>query len=541
MNSFVQQMRNLGPTRLAALAGVAVGLLAFIIFFATRFTSEPMELLYADLQPADASAIIEELESRGIPHEVRDADILVPADQVGRLRMQMAELALPGGGNMGYEVFDQMDSLGATNFMQSMNRVRALEGELGRTIRSIEGVAAARVHLVLPEREMFTRQARAPSASVYVKMQRGRLEKDQVLAVQHLIAAAVPDLEPSGVSIIDERGTLLSQGFEDETTLMVRTQEEMRRKVEARLAQAVETLLGRSVGPGRVRAEVRADMDFDRIAVEQEIYDPDSQVARSTVTREESIQQDESDPDTVTVDQNLPEADLDVTSMRATNAENRVEETVNYELSRKVVNQVTEGGRISRLSVAVLVDGAYRTDDAGERVYAPRDEAEMDQLAALARTAIGFDAARGDQLEIVNMPFTTLDEVEFEEPFTFMGFSKDEIMRMAEGLGVAIVAVLVILLVVRPLVTRAFESGAAGADAQMITAEGQVLAPQLAGPGGGVPAPIPEEEEFSDELIDIDKVEGRVKASSLRKIGEIVDKHPEEALSIIRNWLYQET
>lgn len=541
MNGFVQQMRNLGPGRLAALAGVAIGILGFIIYVTTRLSTAQMELLYGDLQAGDANAILKELDARKIPYELRanGAEVYVPSDQVLKLRVQMAEQALPAGGSLGYELFDNVDSLGATNFMQNVNLVRALEGELSRTIRSIDGVAAARVHLVMPKREMFTREVQEPSASIYIKMTRGRLSKEQVQAVQHMVAAAVPKLEPSRISIVDERGTLLSQGMGDKGQLALQTQEELRLQEEMRLARSVEDLLERSLGPGRVRAEVRADMDFDRVVTQQEIYDPDSQVARSTVTREENIQSNESDPDTVSVAQNLPDAQTATSGPSATSQENRLEETVNYELSKKVVNQVKEGGVISRLSVAVLVDGTYQTDAEGNKVYQPRSEEQMDKLSALVRTAIGYDANRGDQIELVNMQFQSFD-LDVEEPWMFMGFTKDEVMRMAETLGVAIVAVLILLLVVRPLVTRAFEAQAATPEGALIGADG-TMAPQLMGPGGSVPAPIPEEEDISDELIDIDKVEGRVKASSLRKIGEIVDKHPEEALSIIRNWLYQET
>ena len=197
-----------------------------------------------------------------------------------------------------------------------------------------------------------------------------------------------------------------------------------------------------------------------------------------------------------------------------------------------------ESGTLKRLSVAVLVDGTYNTNaDNAERTYVPLPEGTMTKIEGLVKTAIGFDAKRGDQIEVVNMPFTGFDDLaKGPEEFNLLGFTKEEIMRMAEGLGVAVVAVLVILLVVRPLVTRAFESMPQGDDALM--SEGMA---QLSGPGG-VPMPgSSEEEEDLDELIDIDKVEGRVKASSLRKISDIVDKHPEEALSIVRTWLYQET
>lgn len=539
MNPFVQQLQNLGPARLAAMAGVAVGLIAFIIFFATRFSTQPMQLLYGDLSQTDSREIVRELELSGINFSLEDngATILVPGDDVTRVRLQMAELALPTGGSVGYELFDNMDALGATNFMQNVNLVRALEGELSRTIRSIDGVQSARVHLVMPQREMFTRETQEPTASVYVKMKSGRLAANQVSAVQHIIAAAVPKLKPTNISIIDDRGTLLSRTFAGDDEMIAEQQDEARVKLENRLSGAIIEMVESSLGPGKVRAEVRAEMDFDRVVTEEEIYDPDGQVPRSTVTVDENLQSLETDPDNVTVSQNLPDQQFQDDGPRSSTSELRTEETVNFEISKRVVNQIRESGVIRRLSVAVLVDGNYVLDENQERVYQPLSVETMEKLESLVRTAIGADAARGDQVEVINMPFTNFDEFagDFEE-FDLFGFSKEEVMRMAEGLGVAIVAVLVILLVVRPLVTRAFET--MPADDTLLSNDGMA---QLTGPGG-MPMPLPsdEEEEDLDELIDIDKVEGRVKASSLRKINDIVDKHPEEAISIFRTWLYQE-
>ncbi|GAA0598632.1 flagellar basal-body MS-ring/collar protein FliF [Caenispirillum bisanense] len=538
MNAFIQQLKNLGPMRLAAMAGVGIGLLAFIIYFATRFSATPMELLYGNLEPADSKRIVEQLESQNIRFELRDGgtSIFVPGDQVLRQRLAVAELASAGGGSVGYEVFDNMDSLGATNFMQNVNLVRALEGELARTIAAIDTVKAARVHLVMPKRELFSRETQEPSASIYIKMKSGRLDKAQVNAVQHMVAAAVPQLKPSRISIVDEAGTLLSRNFENDGDMLSFTREEMRLKTEERLARNIEQLLEQTVGPGKVRAEVRAEMNFDRTVTQQEIFDPESAVPRSTVSREENLRTAENDPGTVTVQNNLPDANLNAGGPTATSEETRTEGTVNFEISKKTVNAVSEGGAIQRLSIAVLIDGTYSTGENGEKVYQARGEDQMETLATLVRSAAGYDANRGDQVEVVNLRFASLDDFLPEPEWTFLGFTKDEIMKMAEGLGIAIVAILVILLVVRPLITRAFET--APDEAKLLTADAAAGIPQLTGPGS-MPVPIDEEIE-ADELIDIDKVEGRVRASSLRKIGEIVDKHPDEALSIIRNWLYQE-
>ena len=542
MNPFITQIRNLGPARLAAMGGVAVGLIAFIIFFATRFSAAPMELLYGNLSATDSREITQQLELSGVPFKTanNNTEILIPSEKVTPTRMQMAEMGLPSGGSVGYEVFDKMDALGSTNFMQNVNLVRALEGELARTIKAIDGVQSARVHLVMAQREMFTRETQEPTAAVYIKMRSGRLAENQVSAVQHLIAASVPKLKPSNISIVDERGALLSRSYENDQQMVAAQQDESRNKLEHRLAQAVTAMVESSLGPGKVRTEVRAEMEFDKVVTAEETFNPDQSVPRSSVTVNESNTSTESQPSDVSVANNVPDANLNANgSGKAQTSENRTEETVNYEISKKTTNSVRESGTLKRLSVAVLVDGTYTPAPAegGERTYVPLPEETMTKIDSLVKTAIGFDANRGDQIEVVNMPFTGFDDIAGPEEFNLLGFTKEEIMRMAEGLGVAVVAVLVILLVVRPLVTRAFESMPQGEEALM--SEGMA---QLSGPGGvPMPGSGQEEEEDLDELIDIDKVEGRVKASSLRKISDIVDKHPEEALSIVRTWLYQET
>jgi flagellar M-ring protein FliF len=542
VNPFLTQIKNLGPARLAAMGGVAVGLIAFIIFFATRFSSQPMQLLYGNLSATDSREIVQQLELKAIPYVManNNAEIMVPAERVTPIRMEMAELGLPSGGSVGYEVFDNMDALGSTNFMQNVNLVRALEGELARTIKSIEGVQNARVHLVMGQREMFSRETQEPTAAVYIKMRSGRLAENQVSAVQHLIAASVPKLKPSNISIVDERGALLSRAYDNDASMVAAQQDESRNNLERRLSQAVLSMVESSLGPGKVRAEVRAEMEFDKVVTAEETFNPDQQVQRSSVTVTEQNTSSERQPSDVSVANQQPDANVNGGGAgQAQTSENRTEETVNYEISKKTTNSVRESGTLKRLSVAVLVDGTYTINaDTQERTYAALPEETLTKIEGLVKTAIGFDANRGDQIEVVNMPFTGFDDLaNMPEEFNLLGFNKQEIMRMAEGLGVAVVAVLVILLVVRPLVTRAFESMPQGDEALM--SEGMA---QLTGPGG-VPMPggQSEEDEDLDELIDIDKVEGRVKASSLRKISDIVDKHPEEALSILRTWLYQET
>ena len=272
MDAFLQTLRNLGAMRLAIMGVVLLGMIGFFIYLATKFTTPQMGLLYSGLEGQDQSAIVAQLQASNVPYELRTGgtEIFVAQSQVGPMRMQMANKGLPAGGSLGYEIFDKQGTLGTTNFQQNISLVRALEGELARTIQSLNTVATARVHLVLPKRELFQRQQTQPSASVFLKMRGSqRLDAQQVSAVQHLVAAAVPGLLPRSISIVDDKGELLARGYEGDpaTTpgLVSQRTDERRRAYESQTIRMVEKLLEKSIGFGKVRAEVTADMDFDRI------------------------------------------------------------------------------------------------------------------------------------------------------------------------------------------------------------------------------------------------------------------------------------
>ncbi len=281
-------LRNLGAARLAILGVTAAALIGFFLFIGMKVTQPRMALLYGNLDLQDSANIVARLEQQKVPYQIaaNGAQVLVPEDRVLRLRMQMAEAGVPAGGSIGYELFDKANALSATNFMQNLNHLRAMEGELARTIRAIDQVQSARVHLVLPKREVFSREQREPSASIVIKTRGGRLDQPQVRAIQNLVAGAVPDLKSSRVAIIDDRGNLLAGANTEEAADPVAAgaskMVEVRRQAEDRLRKAIETLLERSVGIGNVRAEVSVDMDFDRVTTNQELFDPEQQVVRST-------------------------------------------------------------------------------------------------------------------------------------------------------------------------------------------------------------------------------------------------------------------
>ena len=539
METLIHALRNLGPVRLAIMGAIMLGMIGFFIFLTTRLATPSMVLLYGDLNADDSSQITSQLSSQNVPFELLQggSQIMVPSDRALKLRLSLASQGIPSGGSLGYELFDDQQTIGTTSFVQNINLVRALEGELARTIQTISSIRSARVHLVLPRRELFSREKHQASASITLRMGDGLLERDQIAGIQHLVAAAVPGLVPARVSIISSsNGKLLAGGFEeDSASFMAVKSQEQRRNFERRLSRTIESLLEKTVGFGKVRAEVKADMDFDRISTTDEKFDPDGQVIRSNQSIEETNQtRDTEGTQPVTVGTNLPDPNVGSgENASSSGAQSRIEETVNFEVSKKIINHVREVGIINRLSVAVLIDGVRGIED-DKPTYQPRSEAEMELLATLVRGAIGFNADRGDTVEVINMEFTDV-VVEGIELELFFGLDKNDLLRMAEVLVLSIVAILVILLVVRPLVSRAFESipSAAAGERLLTDQAGALTAP-------GIPSEVTVGEERFEELIDIDRVEGRVKASSVKKVGGLVEKHPEEALSIVRSWMYQE-
>lgn len=553
MNNLLQTLRNLGPARLAAIGGVGLLLIGFFVYLTTRLSTPEMELLYSELQQTEAAAIAKKLDEAKVPYSVDKSGtkIMVPADQVGPMRMRMAAQGLPSGGSVGYELFDKGEGFGATSFMQNINHLRALEGEMARTVQTLNGVMQARVHLVLPKRELFARQQNPATASVFLKLRPGaKLSRENIQAIQQLIAASVPNLDPNRISIVDDKGNLLARGTGGDTAeAMMANAEEKKQAYEGRMARTIEDLLGRTLGYGKVRAEVSADLDFDRITTQSEIFDPESQVVRSTQTVNESNESSDRDPlAPVTVDQNLPTAQSSSSaSPLSSNKSSRAEETINYEITKTTKSHVREAGQVRRLSVAVLVDGTYQTSKDAPPAYQPRSEQEIESIKALVRSAVGLDAVRGDSLEVVNMRFwSPEDDIQKPEEL-FMGMTKDDLFRIAEMVVLGIVAVLIILLVIRPLISRAFEKAEMQEEDEMdrLLTDQAGMPAALAAPTGALAQDLALEAAQADEeleqMIDINRVEGRVRASSLRKVGEIVDKHPEEAVSILRNWLYQES
>jgi flagellar M-ring protein FliF len=477
---------------------------------------------------------------------------------VPRLRLDLAGKGIPAGGGVGYEIFDKGDAFSSTSFVQNINHLRALEGELSRTIRSIGRVQAARVHLVIPERRLFERDREPPRASIALKLA-GDLDAAQVRAVRHLVASAVDGLKPERVSIVDERGRLLADGAQSDQGLVGLGIEERQTAIEKRLKAQVEDIVASVVGYGRARVQVSAALDTNRVESRSESFDPESRVLRSSQNRTESSTTNEGNG-TVTVGNELPGAQQTQgapPNQRETSSKN--EEVSNYEISRTTRTELLEGGRIKKLSVAVLVDGNYSRSATGEQSYQPRNAEELERIGELVRTAVGFDQGRGDKVEVVNLRFAEappppaeLAEQTLMQQLT--SFTREDLLRFAELGVISLLTLIVLMTVVRPLLKQvlASDNGTVRAIPSFMR-NGAVLAdpagatgdPAGGGRGAGAshadgPALAAEMEAGpSERMLAIAQIKGQLKAQSVEKIGALVSQNPTDSVAVLRSWIHE--
>ena len=550
MSKLLAALQKFGIGRLVALLGIGAGVAAALVAV-TMNLGEPKALLYSNLDLKEAGVITQALDQGGIKYEVKGdgSTIMVARDQVASTRLMLSSKGLPTAGSVGYEIFDNANALGQTDFVQQLNRQRALEGELGRTIRGLDGITAVRVHLVLPKRQLFEEEAEQPSASVNIHIGGREPTAEQVRAIQNLVAGAVPSLKPDRVTVVDQHAKTLSGGEQG----LASEGDSRKSDVEQRIAKQVKSLVEGVVGPGKARVNVTADLQLSQVTVQQETYDPDGQVVRSESTTDENSKQNEPDSNgQVSATSNIPGA-AGPNTTNSTSASGRQESTTNYEISHTTRTEVQTPGEVKRLSVAVAVDGATATTKDGKPgAYTPRSAQEMQQIEQLVRSAVGYSQDRGDQVTVVNVRFPTADDQEgVTTANPLMGFDKNDVMRAAELGVLAVVAVLMIFFIIKPMLAPGGGSGGrrAGGEMAMLpgqsvtrmttTADGQPLqlavdpaTGQLAlpGPGGGGEL---------DQKIDIARIEGQVKASSVKRVAEFVERHPEESVAILRSWLHE--
>jgi flagellar M-ring protein FliF len=547
LNQILAALQRFGIGRLAAILGIGAGVAA-ALFFVTSGLGQPKALLYSNLDLKEAGTITQALDQGNIKYEVKGdgSTIMVPRDQVASTRLMLSSKGLPTAASVGYEIFDNTSAMGQTDFVQQLNRQRALEGELGRTIMGLDGINSARVHLVLPKRQLFEEEADQPSASVSVGVGGREPGPDQVRAMQNLVAGAVPNLKPDRVTVVDQHAKTLSGG----ETGMAAEADGRKAQVEQRIAKQIKTMVEGIVGPGKARVNVTADVDMAQVTTHKEAFDPDGQVVRSESTTDENSKEGSSGGNVQTSSAaKVPGGSTVDPGGDSSNASGKQESTTNYEITKTTTTEVREPGAIKKIAVAVAVDGVNGPADKKGKpgAWTPRSQAEMANIKELVSTAVGFDQARGDQISVVNVKFPSADSSEgVTAANPLMGFDKNDIMRAAELGIMTIVAILMMLFIVRPLLRGALSSGGPMAMLSGPQATQVVMSPDgqpmqisfdpATGQQQMLPAPG---NEHLEQKIDIARIEGQVKASSVKRVAEFVDKHPEESVSIIRSWLHE--
>lgn len=537
MQNILASLKGLGRTRLAALGVAAAVLLSTLGFLVYRGGAQSMALLYGDVDLTEAAEMVDELSKAHISSTTSPdgTSIYVPRDKVASARLLLAKEGLPSGGAVGYELFDKNGTLTSTQFEQTINETRAMEGELERSIRLLHGVRNVRVHLVLPHRDLFSTQTSPSQASVVLDIGRaGRIGPDAIQAIQNLVAAAVPGLRPQSISIVDTRGDVLAKpGDPDSAAGQESTLEKLRHSEEQRLSQAVEDMLTPTLGVGHVRARAAVSMDTDEIRETDESYDPNQQVLRSQQTSSDKNVNTEASPNT-SVANNLPNANQDNNKTGSTG--DREEETNNYEIGKRVRVVSQTRPRIARISLAVMVDGAVVKDKPGKEVWQPFDSAKLGSITTLAKTAIGYDKNRGDEVSVVSMPFMPEGGGALPSETTPL-WSRDTLIYIAEWVIPILLAIGAIYIAVRPMLRR----GGAGA---LALAEGEAHEGLVGGPGGaaarigGGPAgTLASPGVNADGTVSIEGVDGQMRAEAITKVADRIEASPEESVLIIRNWL----
>lgn len=565
--NLMAQLARSGRMRIAAALAVVALVGGGLGVIMLRGDAGGKALLFSGLDLQEAAEIAGKLDTANVKYTLEGGGSAVFVDRakVDEARMMLSEQGLPTRGSVGWEIFDKSDTLGETQFVQNIKKVRALEGELERTIASLDMVKAAQVHLSLPDRPLFQRDTEKPKASVVLNITGNTMTTDKVRAIRNLVASAVPGLELGAVTIADTNGRTWAAGSENDIGGAGGTNvDERKQALEDSYRKKVLEVIENIAGPGAAKVTVNLEVDFNKVTQSAETYDPDGRVVRSSTTVEDSSSSAEAAPgDETTVANNVPtgaEAPAGPAPPKSQSSTSRNEETTNYEISKTVRSEIIEGGRIQRLSVAVAIDHMRVAGEEGApATYQPRPQEEIDRLAALVKSAVGFSQERGDVVTIENAAFArpdvAMDDAVAPGPFDF---DKFDIVRWAEIGALLITALALVFFVLRPLINGLFaRSEPEDLPAEIAALKGAqrakaIAAFQASPAAAALPAannegheprtvgfdiPMPER---LDAGIDVARISGQVKASSIKKISEVVASHPDESIAIIRSWLAEE-
>lgn len=511
-------------------ASIAVGVGVVLWLQKPNFT-----VLFNNISSRDAGEISKLLERDGIQYKV-DTDkglILVSANKVHEARMMLAAQGLPNHSGSGFELIDKEQGFGTSNFVQTARYQRALEGELARTIMSMSAVQNARVHLALPKESAFIRDRRKASASVLVEMSSGRrLEDEQIASIMHLVASSVPNMESDQVTVVDNKGHLLSKTDQQGGIDLSARQFQYTRQVETAFSDRIENILGPIVGAGKVRAQVTAEMDFTDMEMTQESFNPDLPALRSEQRVEERMQGSNAEGGVPGALSNEPpgaaQAPEQIGAATTTGAiatppspptKSKTRVTVNNELDRSIVHKKKSPGSVKRLSVAVVVDHKQTKNAQGEVTLSSYSKAEIDNFTSLIKEAVGFTAMRGDTVNVVSAAFSQPAELEAPAPQSF--FDQPWVWDVGKQLLGGLVAVLILLGVLRP-VMRNLSLMPAAANNRMLQAGG----------GDGLA-----EDQVTLNNSNANLLKPREYESDLQVARAMVTQEPKRVAQVVKQWV----
>lgn len=541
MKDLLETIRKLGMARVAMLAGVTLGILGAFAWLELQGPDHGrMTILASDLDQQSIQQLSTELTGRKIPFRLDGSQIFVPDGDLATARSLLTAQGLSQTGVTGYEIFDRGNDLAVTDFDQQVKLTRALEGEIARTIVSVRGITQARVHLVLPRREPFAHDRQRAQASVMLKIAgKQKLSAEAVQSVVNLVAASVPGLRPQDVTVVDSNLHLLVQaGDGNDPRTRSAMEEDVRQRTESRLTQAVELMLERSLGPGHVHAEASIRMNFDKVNETQEKYDPDGSVVRSTQNVTSNNKTTDKAP-SVSLQNNLPNADAGASASGS--QEGRQEETTNYEIGKTVRAIIHDQPQVERVTLAVMVDGVDEVGADGKRNWKARDQADLDRIEKLVKSAIGFDEKRGDRLDVVSMQFVSTMDAAETAPVVRPGRVNGDLVTFLQMVAFGVVGFGIIILTARsilaglkkPVETLALAGATVGGDGAVAIGSGGPSSIGIEHNGADGEA-LSEEDE---DMVALNQIQGRMRASSIRKVTHLVERHPDTTLGIIRGWI----
>ncbi|WP_379066989.1 flagellar basal-body MS-ring/collar protein FliF [Mesorhizobium sp. UC22_110] len=538
LRSIVINLQDFGTKRLAIMAGIALLTLAVIGIGSVYLNRPSYETLYVGLERSDVNQIGMVLSEAGFNFDVGSdgTSVSVPVGTTAKARMLLAEKGLPTSANAGYELFDKVGSLGLTSFMQQVTRVRALEGEIARTIQSLAGVKAARVHIVMSERANFRREEQQPSASVVIRYA-GIDGGKAAMSIRHLVAAAVPGLSAEKVTVLDSAGNLLAAGDDPSNTSAARSLG-VERTVESQIEDNIRRALTPYLGPDNFRASVKADVNTDTRQTEETIFDPESRVERSVQTvkaNENSNQRQAATP--ATVEQNLPETQTAATDGPQSSSQNdRKEEITNYEINSKKIATVSNGYTVTKMSIAVVVNQQRLLSVLGKDAKPEQVAQRVADIKKMVASATGLDEKRGDIIDVSAVEFIDgLDGQELASPGIL-----DAVASYTGSLINAAAFIVVVFLVaffgLRPMAAALTNKPAALAGPSFDDVQRSLPNP---GAGSEVETPTPALADNSRPA-PLDDLRRKLRPAPQDRLARMVDINEERTANILRKWTAQE-